>query len=302
MFIKKAVRKGCLFLFVFNIFVQKRNTMKKALLYFVLLSLFVFSAGFTFGQVCTPDPGVTDPTGAGRLSPDTIDATELLATNLTLTIICPDTASVGSSGHITLHHITVKNLLNKPAWMTYTCNPSNCAFPAGVAKCVLVTGIPPCGSAGYYSIDVIIDVYMDLFGSGILVQSNYNSGMPLVVWVHEGCGVDIAEGEYKGFGILPPQPNPFNSAIKLGCYTETPQTVSLRVFDMVGKEVYAEKANTNAGENYFSFNGSDFNDGVYFYSVTDEQGRIITKKFIKSRQFVFKFRKKGVTTQPLIYQ
>ncbi len=255
--------------------------MKKSLRYFVFAGLLLFFSGFAYGQ-CTPDPAVTDPEGDGQLVPDTIEVWENSSANLTLTIICPDTASVPPSGHINLHHITVKSLQNKPAWLNYACNPSTCEFPAGTPECVLVTGPVPVGSAGYYSIDVIIDVYMDLGGVPILVQSNYNSGMPLVVWVHPE-GYNVAEFEYQGFGLLPAQPNPFNSTTKLGCYTETPQNVTFKVLDMVGKEMYSEKTLTQAGENYFTFDGSSLNDGIYFYTVTDGQNRVITKKFVKSR-------------------
>ena len=260
--------------------------MKKTLLYFVFSVLFIFMTGFAFGQACTPNPAVTDPTGDGRMSPDTIEATELVPLNLTLTIICPDSSTVtGYTGKVPIHHITIKSIPNAPIWLAHVCEPSDCVLPAGVAKCVLVTGTPPLGSAGDTSLTVLVDVYMPPIipgGSPILAVSNYNSGMPLVLRVHP-VGYNVAEIEHKGFGILPAQPNPFTTTVKLGCYTETPQTVALRVFDMVGKEVYNEIANTNAGENYFSFNGSNLNDGLYFYSLTDGQNRVITKKFIKSR-------------------
>jgi len=259
--------------------------MKKSLLSIVFVSLFVFSAGFAFGQ-CTPDPLVTDPEGNGEMVPDTIEAQENVPLNLTLTIICPDTASVGSSGHITIDHIVVKSLLNKPAWLSYACNPSNCELPAGEAKCVLATGTPPLGSAGYTSITVLVDVYSLILGTPVCVTcptnpDGYDSGMPLVVHVSPAASVE--ENTHSTFGVIEPQPNPFNSTMKLGCYTETPQTVSLRVFDMVGSEVYSENLNTNAGENYFNFNGGNLNDGVYFYSIKDASNRVITEKFIKSR-------------------
>jgi len=258
--------------------------MKKSLLYFVFVSLFVFSAGFAFGQ-CTPGP-LTDPEGNGEMDPDTIEAQENVPLNLTLTIICPDTASVGSSGHITIDHIVVRSLLNKPAWLSYVCNPSNCELPAGEAKCVLATGTPPLGSAGYTSITVLVDVYALIVGTPVCVTcatnpDGYDSGMPLVV--HVSPAASVTEHNYNAFGIIEPQPNPFNSTTKLGCFTETPQTVKLRVYNMVGGEVYSEDLNTNAGENYFNFNGNNLNDGVYFYSITDENKRVITEKFIKSR-------------------
>jgi hypothetical protein len=254
--------------------------MKKTLLFFVACMMFVFYAGVSFGQ-CTPDPLVTDPEGNGEMIPDTIEVGENSAFNLTLTIIAPDTASVGTAGHINLHHITVKSLNNKPSWLTYACNPSNCEFIGTASRCVLVSGTAPLGSAGYIAIDVIVDVYASILGAPVLVQSDYNSGMPLVILVHpEGWGV--TEQAYKGFGIMQATPNPFTNTVKLGCFTENPQNVSLKVVNMVGQEVYSEVLSTHSGDNFFQFNGNDLTNGVYFYSVIDAQNRVITKKLIKS--------------------
>ena len=115
-----------------------------------------------------------------------------------------------------------------------------------------------------------------------LYPSGYDSGMPLVVWVHP-ASFGITEFANKGFGIIPPQPNPFNNETKIGCYTDKAQTVSFKVVDMVGKEIYSEKLNTNTGENYFNFNGNNLSNGIYFYSVIDAQNHVITKKMIKSK-------------------
>lgn len=254
--------------------------MKKTLLYLLLCLSFVFYSGLSFGQ-CTPDPGVTDPEGNGEMVPDTLEVAENTPFSQVLTIIAPDTASVGSMGHINLHHITLKSLQNKPAWLSYICNPSSCEFVGTASRCVLTTGTPPVGSAGFYPVDVIVDVYAIILGQSVLVQSDYNSGMPFVIWVHpEGWGIE--DNVYKGFGLHEPQPNPFNNKTQIGCYTETPQWITFKVMDMLGGVVYNERTFTNAGTNYFNVDGARLSSGIYFYSVTDAQNRVITKKMIKN--------------------
>lgn len=253
--------------------------MKKSVLYFAFTVLFALMAGYGFAQ-CTPDANVVDPDGTGRMDPDTLHVTAGTMAGITVTVICPDHGDVGG-GTIPIHHITVKSLQNSPAWLTYVCNPGTCEFNAGDKNCVFVSStspIPTCDDTTY--VDVLVDVYMNLGGSPVLVMSNYNSGMQIVIICHpEGYGVT----ENAKFDVIAPQPNPFNSTVKLGCYTEKAQEVSLKIFDMIGKEVYSEKMFTGNGENYFTFDGSNLNDGVYFYSVIDSQNRIVTKKLIKSR-------------------
>jgi hypothetical protein len=254
--------------------------MKKSLLFFVACMTFVFYAGLSFGQ-CTPDALVTDPEGNGEMVPDTLEVWQNQPVDLTLTIIAPDTASVGTLGHINLHHITVKSLQNQPGWLFYVCNPGNCEFIGTASRCVYVSASSVTSAPGFYSVSVIVDVYALVLGSPVLVMTDYDSGMPLVIWVHEE-GWGVTERVYKGFGIREAQPNPFNNTVQVGCYTETAQNVSLKVVDMVGQEVYSEILNSQAGDNYFQFNGSDLSNGIYFYSIIDAQGRVITKKMIKS--------------------
>ncbi|MEI6123576.1 MAG: T9SS type A sorting domain-containing protein [Bacteroidota bacterium] len=253
--------------------------MKKTLFLFIAVVVLSFVSARSYGQ-CTPDPLVTDPEGNGEMVPDTLEAIETVPLSQTLTIIGPDTANIGA-GTITIHHVTVKSLQNKPSWLSYACNPSNCEFVHSQARCVLTTGTPPVGSAGYYPVTVLVDVYVSILGTPVAVATDYNSGMPLVVWVHP-ASFNVSEFTFKDFGVIAPKPNPFVDATKIGCYTETAQNVSLKIIDVLGKVVYNEKMNANAGENYFSFTGSNLTDGIYLYSIIDQQNRIITKKFIKS--------------------
>ena len=256
--------------------------MKKSLFYFIATMLIVFYSGILFGQ-CTPDPAVTDPEGNGEMVPDTIEAIETIPLNQTLTIIAPDTANY-QGNTLNIHHITLKTLQNKPAWLSYVCNPSNCEFVGTESRCAQVTGTPPAGSAGFYPVDVLVDVYV-LISVPVCVTcttypNGYDSGIPMIVWVHpQSAG--LTKNTLKGFKVMEPHPNPFTSQTKLGFYTENPQKVFLKIVDMVGQEVYSEYVNAPAGENYFRFNGSQLSKGIYFYAVSDAQNRVMTKKIIK---------------------
>jgi hypothetical protein len=260
--------------------------MKKVLRY-----AFVLAAGLMFSYYaqaqCTPDAMVTDPEGNGEMVPDTIHAYENQALNLTLTIIAPDTASY-SGNVINIHHLTLRSLQNKPAWMNYACNPSNCEYNGTTAGCALITGTPPAGSAGTYAITVLVDVFVDMGGLiGVVCvtcpsyPNGYDSGMPLIVIVHEAQGMESFQN--TGFGIIPATPNPFSDEVKIGCNTTRPGTVSLDVFDMTGKVVYSENLNTISGDNYFEFDGSSLSRGSYFYTLTNSDNASITRKLVKTR-------------------
>lgn len=252
--------------------------MKKAL-HLILCILFFAAISFSAQAQCTPDPSVTDPEGNGEMVPDTIEAYVNQALNLTLTILAPLTADVGA-GTINIHHITVKSLNNKPTWLSYACNPSSCEFPAGVAKCVLTTGTPPAGSEGYFAVTVLVDVYATILGNPVLVASDYDSGMPLIVHVNPPQNVE--EYGADGFGIIPSTPNPFNGTTSIGCFSSASRQVSLKVYNMMGQQVYSETMQAAQGENYFRFDGSSLGNGTYFYTITDDRNQSVTRKLVKS--------------------
>lgn len=254
--------------------------MKKNLLFVCLMMCLMFWAGFSFGQ-CTPDP-LTDPEGNGEMSPDTLEGVENTPMSTTLTIIAPDTASVGG-GTINLHHITIKSITNKPTWLSYACNPGNCEYNAGQLQCALVTGTPPTGSAGTIVMDVLVDVYVD-FGvplGVVRVATDFNSGNQLVLIIHPE-NIGIKESENATFDVIQNQPNPFSGQTRIGCTTGNSELLTLSVIDLLGNLVYTEQLNTQRGENYFSFTGSQLNSGVYFYTIANSENVKVTRKMVKN--------------------
>lgn len=245
----------------------------------LLVLLFLMGAQAARAQ-CAPDPGVTDPEGNGEMVPDTLEAWEGQAANINLTVICP-TSITYNTNTIPIHHITIKSISNKPAWIDYFCHQTSCEYLAGALDCAQVMGTPPAGSAGTIAMPVLVDVYMDYLGSPVLLVSDYDSGMPLVLIVHPAANVN--EIGNTGFGVIPAQPNPFSNQTRLGAYTDGVRSVSLTVVDMVGNIVHTENMITNPGDNFFTFSGNDIRDGIYFCTIQDDRGHVATRKIMKMR-------------------
>lgn len=66
-------------------------------------------------------------------------------------------------------------------------------------------------------------------------------------------------------------PNPFNPTTQIGCYLESSETVSLMVYDLLGREV-AEiyQGALSAGEHTFQFNAAQLAGGMYVYRMMTE--------------------------------
>ena len=75
-------------------------------------------------------------------------------------------------------------------------------------------------------------------------------------------------------------PNPFNPSTKINFDIVKPGFVSLKVFDILGKEVATlVSENLSAGSYETDFDGSNLSSGVYFY-------RIETNEFTQVKKMI----------------
>jgi ATP-dependent helicase YprA (DUF1998 family) len=64
-------------------------------------------------------------------------------------------------------------------------------------------------------------------------------------------------------------PNPFNPTTQIKYSIKENGLVSIRVFDVLGKEVAVLiKEEQPAGEHRVNFDGSNLSSGIYFYTIT----------------------------------
>ena len=63
-------------------------------------------------------------------------------------------------------------------------------------------------------------------------------------------------------------PNPFNPATKITFSIPKKEFVSLKVFDMSGKEITTLTSGTiDAGSYQYNFNAENLSSGIYFYTL-----------------------------------
>ena len=103
---------------------------------------------------------------------------------------------------------------------------------------------------------------------------NGNSGV-LYTWglrINNSVDVKNISSEIPSkYNLSQNYPNPFNPSTKINFSLSKAGIVSLKVFDIAGKEV-AELLNNNlsAGSYEAEFNGTDLSSGVYFYTLNAE--------------------------------
>lgn len=101
-------------------------------------------------------------------------------------------------------------------------------------------------------------------------------------WINPQSTTDIKENldMVSSFKLFQNFPNPFNPTTTIEFSVPGTQLVTLKVFDILGREIatLVNKKET-PGTYYVKFNGKDYNSGIYFYQLR-EGNYTETRKFV----------------------
>ncbi len=101
-----------------------------------------------------------------------------------------------------------------------------------------------------------------------------------MVYLPYGMPVGIESLSGVSFEVSQNMPNPASQITAIGVKTEQPGTINLTINNMLGQQVYSSAHFANAAGNYtFNIDVSDFNAGIYFYTVA-VGNQMISKKMI----------------------
>ena len=83
----------------------------------------------------------------------------------------------------------------------------------------------------------------------------------------------VSSGEVPNkYSLSQNYPNPFNPTTTIKFEVAKNSFVSIKVFDLLGREVKSlVNNNLNAGTYEYTFNASEFSSGMYFYKMTSNE-------------------------------
>jgi hypothetical protein len=103
----------------------------------------------------------------------------------------------------------------------------------------------------------------------------YTGSGPANVWSAQGCsgtitGIPNTQTPFH-YSLKQNYPNPFNPSTKISFAIPKPGFVSLKIYNILGKEVQTLVSEVKpAGEYLLDFNASGLQSGVYFYKLESE--------------------------------
>ncbi|MFZ4591672.1 MAG: T9SS type A sorting domain-containing protein, partial [Ignavibacteria bacterium] len=92
---------------------------------------------------------------------------------------------------------------------------------------------------------------------------------------------DVEVGVPTKYEMSQNYPNPFNPMTKIDFQLPNDGKVSLKIFDITGREIATLVNNEFKKADYYTvmFNGSNLSSGVYFYRITADK-YVATKKMV----------------------
>lgn len=262
-----------------------------------LLILLTISGLAVANAQCTVDSAALDGALPVFPPPETVDHPEWGITmpacagqpfEFTITFAVPDTfiyqlptgpfpislnhVQLASSGAITGTPTTVP----APAWLNYTCTPSDCKFIKNTLGCVKLFGNVP-SSAVLDSIDLQIAVTVATALGNLPVSAPAGLSIPgyyrLRIYPagHSLCSVGTSD-QLKSIYSIEASPNPFSYLTTLKIEALQAETVDFQVFNLMGQRVENRRVQLFTGANQLEFDASDLPSGIYQYSIGNEKG------------------------------
>lgn len=78
-------------------------------------------------------------------------------------------------------------------------------------------------------------------------------------------------------------PNPFSQSPTISLRLSDRNVVAIKVYDLIGKEHFKADLTNKEGMLRYSPDFSDLQPGIYFCSLYDQDGIILTKKMVKTQ-------------------
>jgi len=242
----------------------------------LLLSLsFLFITIFSFGQC---DPIYDFGEEVWGIAPDTVEnlADGMINSFYTqqIDVLVPENGDpFDAPFEIQVDSASIVNIIGLPDGLSIECNsplPTPCTYLGGEQGCGIISGIPT--EAGVFELTVAVMVYSELINLPIFIE-NYE----ITISDPLSDGVEnVNETEIILF------PNPAQNSVEINFDYHQSEPVSIKVYDIVGKEALSLTANIQPGNNSFNLPIEELREGTYIVRL-EGMNISTTKRLVVSK-------------------
>lgn len=235
-----------------------------------IFSLFIL--GLTCVLLQAQEPCVPGPETTPGIYPDTLTNLPTAYVNqpydgVVYAVIPVDT----TIGQITynIDSIGITGIDNLPSGFVYTPNSVSGFWPGGGKGCVVITGTAQASQVGTYNL--VIHLLAKV--SGFPMPETLKGYKIIVVDTTNAINDRVSEK----FELLQNTPNPFSGITEIRFNAPKPANCEFSVCNILGEVVFKSRINAARGMNTITFNGREFQKGLYLYKLTNGT-QTITKR------------------------
>lgn len=252
--------------------------MKKKLL-FTILFLCFGTSGIMFAQNCNPDPQYTSP----GIHPDSatgfVQGYANQPYSQLVTVVIPQDTVIFSFP-VPWDSTVLVGINGLPNGFTYACwnnsaQPNRCSWRGNTNGCVIITGNPTVADTGTYPLSIPTKNYI----GGSTLPNNFTITY-YKIRINGPTGIQNLNS--NSFQVGDCFPNPFSDKTEINFNSPEVRQVSLKVYNMIGTEVYSFSMRAQKGLNKFTFDRNVLPAGIYIYTVSNGEQNI-TKRMVISR-------------------
>ncbi|MBL7982334.1 MAG: T9SS type A sorting domain-containing protein [Flavobacteriales bacterium] len=238
----------------------------------MLRTLLVTSAAVAafsaMAQPCTPDPLYTDslfgvwPDTTENFAPAYLGVPYQQVLNLK---VPQDAGTIDPQfAGVVLDSVAFTGVTGLPPGLSIACasqTPATCSYLTGQLGCGVIQGTPT--QLGMFNLTLNVTAYSTL-GIFVLPIPYEFSGYRIEVMENT---IGISEASSSVLGQVRNVPNPFNARTQIEFQLSKPGVVKVRVFNLVGEELWMHQMQGKAGMNRVPFEGGNLPEGVYLFKV-----------------------------------
>ncbi|MEZ4950048.1 MAG: T9SS type A sorting domain-containing protein [Saprospiraceae bacterium] len=179
----------------------------------------------------------------------------------------------------------VGGIVGLPTGVSYACNPPNCVFEKNTLGCIDLYGtITNPSLVGEYDLKISVQIFANgspmplnfVLPDGSFITGKYN----LVVREESfnNCATVSSKNVLKDYVDTQVLPNPFSDQAILQVSSYANEELVLNIYGLTGEILKTQQVRIIEGTNRIEIDGSQMNSGLYYYSLSNENG-IISGRF-----------------------
>ena len=169
-----------------------------------------------------------------------------------------------------------------PEGIEMSCNATSCVYSGDEVGCVSIHGIA--NQSGIYDLTFIVDGWITFFQQVVAMSDVVGyveiEGYKLII-NGDGTSIDIVYA--NSFSVLKNTPNPVTDKTTIYFNVVNNQKITLEVFNMMGAKIKSESLSATKGVNQIDLDASQYEAGIYFYTLSNGDQTISKRMIVASR-------------------